>query len=149
MEVCCPSAIYTWATPRLIGGRCFSCFQIFYKWTAGISKVASCFLFLAIATPHMTGFKTACYVLIVYQGLLSLCAAVATVFQCGLDIESNYISTNNQSHCFPKPPFWYAHGALTIVSSMCMVTLPVWLFADITYKRKWSIACVMTALATA
>jgi hypothetical protein len=127
----------------------FFMFQIFYKWTAGISKVASCFLFLAIATPHMTRFKTACYVLIVYQGLLSLCAAVATVFQCGLDIESNYISTNNQSHYFPKPPFWYAHGALTIVSSMCMVTLPVWLFAEITYKRKWSIAGVMTALAIA
>ena len=29
MEVCCPSAIYTWATPRLIGGRCFSCFRSF------------------------------------------------------------------------------------------------------------------------
>lgn len=127
----------------------FFMFQIFYKWSAGISKVASCFLFPAIATPQMTKFKTACYVLIVYQGLPSLCAAVATVFQCGLDIESNYISTNNQSHCSPKPPFWYAHGALTIVCNMCMVKLPVWLFADITYKRKWSIAGVMTALAFA
>jgi hypothetical protein len=125
----------------------FFMFQIFYKWTAGISKVASCFLFLAIASPQMTRFKTACYILIVYQTLLSLFSAIATVFQCGLDIESNYISTNRQVHCFPKPPFWYAHGALTIVSSLCMVTLPVWLFSHITYKRKWSIATIMTALA--
>lgn len=103
--------------------------------------------------------------------ILGYCVAcsVATVFQCGTDFDSNWIHSHDQAsiaetdnsfpdmcrglltavqtHCFPKPPFWYIHAALNIISSVAMAVLPWWLFAGVTYKRKYIIGTMLSCLA--
>jgi hypothetical protein len=127
----------------------FFLYQIFYKFAAGISKIATCLLLLAISTPQMARFNLCCQIMILYIAGVSLSCSIATVFQCGLDIESNWIHTNRQTNCFPKPPFWYTHAALNIISSVVIAILPWWLFHYVTYSRKYIIATLMTILAIA
>lgn len=125
----------------------FYLYQIFYKFAAGISKVATCFLLLAISTPQMLYFNTCCLVMIVYIVGYSLSCSIATIFQCGMEFKSNWIHANDQSHCFYKPPFWYTHAALNISASVVIAILPWWLFHYVTYSRKYLIASLMTILA--
>ena len=97
----------------------------------------------------MVRFNLACQILIVFIAGYSVSCSIATVFQCGIDFRSNYIPTNDQKHCFYKPPFWYTHAGLNILASILIAILPWWLFYHITYKRKYLIATLMTMLALA
>ncbi|KAB8299941.1 hypothetical protein EYC80_000183 [Monilinia laxa] len=125
----------------------FYLYQIFYKFGVGLSKVATCLLLLAISTPNMKNFNRCCKMLIVYILAYSLSCSIVTAFQCGINFKSNWILGNDQSQCFYKPPFWFAHAALNILASIVVVALPWWLFSFVTYKRKYIIAMIMTLLA--
>jgi hypothetical protein len=126
----------------------FYLYQVFYKFAAGISKIATCLLLLAISTSskQMATFNWVCQVLVVYIAGYCIACSVATVFQCDLDFSSNWIHTKSQKHCFPKPPFWYTHAGLNIFATVIIALLPWWLFYYISYKRKYVVASLMTAL---
>lgn len=94
-----------------------------------MAKIASLFLFLAIATPDLHGFNIFCKSFIIYITLYSISTTLVTVFQCKLSFESNWNKMKDQSICFDQPPFWYAHGVINLTASFVMVFLPWWLFA--------------------
>ncbi len=119
---------------------------MFYKWGAGISKMATCFLLLAISTPCLVKFNRTCIILAFYVLAYSISCSLATVFQCGWDPRANWDHTLDQSACFYKPPFWFAHGALNIISIVTVGILPWWLFTHITFARKNFVATLMTVL---
>lgn len=85
--------------------------------------------------------------MIVYIAAYSLSCSLITAFQCGINFKSNWIIGNDQTQCFYKPPFWYAHACINILASVIVAGLPWWLFSFVTYKRKYTIAMIMTALA--
>ncbi|KAM3076816.1 hypothetical protein ACMFMG_003716 [Clarireedia jacksonii] len=127
----------------------FFLYQIIYKFGAGISKIATCLLLLAISIPQMKWFNRTCKGLILYILGYSISCSIVTVFQCGTQVQSNWVHTDDQSHCFYKPPFWYAHAGLNISTSIVIAALPWWLFYYITYKRKVTIGLIMSVLAIA
>ncbi|KAH8887856.1 hypothetical protein GQ53DRAFT_808816 [Thozetella sp. PMI_491] len=121
-------------------------YSVFYKWGAGISKMATCLLLLAIATPDMIRFKRFCIFICGYVLAYSISCSLATVFQCGGDPRANWDHSLDQSACFYKPPFWFAHGALNIIAIIIVGILPWWLFASINFARKMFVATLMTVL---
>jgi hypothetical protein len=123
-------------------------YSVFYKFGAGISKIATCFLLLAISTPtrELRLFNRVCLGLAAYVLVYSVACSLLTVFQCGPDPRANWIHSLDQSRCFYKPPFWYAHGALNLVAITATGVLPWWLFSKITYHRKRFVAGLMTLL---
>ncbi|KAI9646385.1 hypothetical protein NHQ30_004376 [Ciborinia camelliae] len=125
----------------------FYLYQIFYKFGVGLSKIATCLLLLAISTPHMKNFNRCCRIMIIYIAAYSLSCSIVTAFQCGINFKSNWIHSNDQSQCFYKPPFWFTHAGLNIFASVVVAVLPWWLFSFVTYKRKYTIAMIMTTLA--
>ncbi|KAM0195324.1 hypothetical protein ACHAPC_000516 [Botrytis cinerea] len=127
----------------------FYLYQIFYKAGCGLSKIATCLLLLAISTPHMKNFNICCKIMIIYIAGYSLSCSIVTAFQCGLDFKSNWIHSLRQTHCFYKPPFWFTHAGLNIFASIVVAVLPWWLFSHVQYKRKYTIALIMTILAIA
>jgi LRP1 type putative zinc finger protein len=127
----------------------FFLYQILYKFGAGISKIATCFLLLAISIPQMKWFNRTCKALILYITGYCVSCSIATIFQCGTHVRSNWVHTDDQSHCFSKPPFWYAHAGLNIFASVLIAALPWWLFYYVTYKRKVTIGLIMSALSIA
>ncbi|KAK9787694.1 putative Integral membrane protein [Seiridium cardinale] len=129
--------------------KAFFAYQIIYKICSGLAKIASLFLLLAISTPNMHGFNLFCKMFATYIGLYSISTTLVTVFQCGTNFASNWNRSLDQSHCFYQPPFWYAHGVINLTASFVMAFLPWWLFATITYKRKRTIASIMSFLALA
>ncbi|TGO50194.1 hypothetical protein BCON_0189g00180 [Botryotinia convoluta] len=122
---------------------------IFYKAGCGLSKIATCLLLLAISTPHMKNFNKCCKIMIIYIAGYSLSCSIVSAFQCGLDFKSNWIHSLRQTHCFYKPPFWFTHAGLNIFASIVVAALPWWLFSHVQYKRKYTIALIMTILALA
>lgn len=134
-----------------------------------MSKIATCFILLAIASPQMRQFIWVCRAMVAF--ILGYCVAcsIATVFQCGTHFDSNWIHSHDQAsilqaveyylvlqsifltviqtYCFSKPPFWYTHAALNIFSSIVMAVLPWWLFSAVTYKRKYIIGTMLSGLA--
>lgn len=106
----------------------FYIYQVLYKFASGIAKIATLLLLLAISTSQMRAFNMFCKCFATYIAAYCIATSIATVFQCGLDINSNWIMTNDQSHCFYKPPFWYAHAAINISATAVMAFLPWWLF---------------------
>lgn len=124
----------------------FYLYQVFYKFAAGISKIATCLLLLAISSNQMLLFNRFCQIMIVYIAGYCVACSIATVFHCGLDISSNWDHTKPQQHCFTNPPFWYIHAGLNIFASVIIAVLPWWLFYYISYKRKFVIATLMTML---
>ncbi|KAF7919973.1 uncharacterized protein EAE98_009207 [Botrytis deweyae] len=127
----------------------FYLYQIFYKAGCGLSKIATCLLLLAISTPHMKNFNKCCKIMIIYIAGYSLSCSIVSAFQCGLDFRSNWIHSLRQTHCFYKPPFWFTHAGLNIFASIVVAALPWWLFSHVQYKRKYTIALIMTTLALA
>ncbi|ESZ96060.1 hypothetical protein SBOR_3537 [Sclerotinia borealis F-4128] len=125
----------------------FYLYQIFYKFGAGLSKIATCLLLLAISTPQMKNFNRCCRIMIIYIAVYSISCSIVTAFQCGYNFKSNWIHGNDQSQCFYKPPFWFSHAGLNIFASIVVAGLPWWLFSFVTYKRKYTIAMIMTLLA--
>ncbi|ORY63467.1 uncharacterized protein BCR38DRAFT_228838 [Pseudomassariella vexata] len=129
--------------------KMFFIYQVLYKFCSAIAKMATVFLFLAISTPHKPNFNLVCKAFATYMGLYCLACSLVAVFQCGTKLESNWNKTVDQSHCFYLPPFWYAHAIINVSATLAMAILPWWLFAHISYKRKYAIATVMTVLALA
>ncbi|KAF7864350.1 uncharacterized protein EAF02_010318 [Botrytis sinoallii] len=127
----------------------FYLYQIFYKAGCGLSKIATCLLLLAISTPHMKNFNKCCKIMIIYIAGYSLSCSIVSAFQCGLDFKSNWTHSLRQTHCFYKPPFWFTHAGLNIFASIVVAALPWWLFSHVQYKRKYTIALIMTILALA
>ena len=121
-------------------------YSVFYKWGAGISKMATCFLLLAISTPAMVRFNRFTLSFALYILAYSIACSLATVWQCGWDPRANWDHNLDQSNCFYKPPFWYAHGALNIVAIVTVGILPWWLFSSISFARKNFVATLMTVL---
>jgi hypothetical protein len=121
-------------------------YSVFYKWSAGISKMATCFLLLAIATPIMVRFNLTCMIMSAYILGYSFSCSVATILQCGTNLRANWDKQLDQSHCFYMPPFWYIHGGLNLVAVIAVGILPWWLFSEVTFKRKYFIAGLMTLL---
>ncbi|KAK1762787.1 hypothetical protein QBC33DRAFT_573883 [Phialemonium atrogriseum] len=121
-------------------------YSVFYKWGAGISKMATCFLLLAISAPHMVAFNRFCLGMIAYILGYSISCSIATVFQCGSDPRANWDPSLDRKDCFYKPPFWFAHGGLNIVAIIATGTLPWWLFMKVTVRRRHWIATLMTIL---
>ena len=111
-------------------GMLFYVYQVLYKFLSGIAKIATLFLLLAISTRHMRGFNLFCKAFAVYIGLYCLATSVATVFQCGVNFDANWIKTKDQSKCFTLPPFWFTHAAINVSATAVMIFLPWWLFAS-------------------
>ena len=121
-------------------------YSVFYKWGAGISKMVTCFLLLAISAPHMVAFNRFCLGMIAYILGYSISCSIATVFQCGSDPRANWDPSLDRKDCFYKPPFWFAHGGLNTVAIIATGTLPWWLFMEVTVRRRHWIATLMTIL---
>lgn len=94
-----PLRMYTHTSPRVSTNgprQAFFLYQIVYKFASGISKIATCFILLAIASPHQTAFIYFCRGLVVFiLGYCVICSLV-TIFQCGTAFESNWIHSNDQ-----------------------------------------------------
>ncbi|KAK7995591.1 hypothetical protein PG990_014364 [Apiospora arundinis] len=127
--------------------KMFFIYQVLYKFTAAISKMASVFLLMAISAPQMRAFNMFCKIFAAYMGLYCIATSLVAVFQCGTNIESNWDKSQDQSKCFFLPPFWYLHAIIDMVAMVIMIGLPWWLFASIQYKRKNVIATIMSVLA--
>lgn len=148
----------------------FYVYQVLYKFVSGIAKIATLFLLLAISSAQMRVFNTFCKAFIIYIAAYCLACSLTTIFQCRTDFASNWDKTLPQGQCFTLPPFWYSHAAINVSATMVMIFLPWWLFSTLVllkttltnpnsvlrlteyrvqYKRKYAIAIIMSALATA
>lgn len=107
----------------------FYVYQVLYKFLSGIAKIATLFLLLAISMPQMRAFNLFCKVFAVYIAMYCLATSLATVFQCGTAISSNWTHAHDRSQCFELPPFWFAHAAINVSATAVMAILPWWLFS--------------------
>lgn len=101
-----------------------------YKFIVPIPKVATVFLFLAIAPPHLRAFIACCKMIAAYMALYGVATTLVAVFQCGPDVSVNWMSPGEPGVCIDLPAFWYAQFAVDISACVVMIGLPWWLFAS-------------------
>ncbi|KAK7964400.1 hypothetical protein PG988_011374 [Apiospora saccharicola] len=118
-----------------------------YKFFVPIPKIATVFLLLAIAPPHLRAFIATCKLVAAYMGLYCLATTLVAIFQCGPDVANNWLRMSTEVGCVDLPTFWYAQFAIDISACVIMIGLPWWLFASIQYRRKNVIATVLSTLA--
>ncbi|KAK2593719.1 hypothetical protein QQS21_008584 [Conoideocrella luteorostrata] len=128
--------------------KIFYVYQVVYKFVSGIAKIATLFLLLAISMVQMRVFNLFCKSFAAYIALYCIGTSVATIFQCGLYFRANW-SPDGKEHCIELPAFWFSHAAINVSATTVMAILPWWLFTNITYKRKHTIAIIMTLFALA
>jgi hypothetical protein len=107
----------------------FFIYQVLYKFVSGMAKIATLFLLLAISTPQMKAFNRFCKIFAAYIAAYCFACSIATIFQCGTSIRSNWNHSLDMSQCFTLPPFWYTHAAINISATIVMIFMPWWLFA--------------------
>ncbi|KAK8112522.1 hypothetical protein PG984_013048 [Apiospora sp. TS-2023a] len=118
-----------------------------YKFIVPIPKIATVFLFLAIAPPHLRAFIACCKMTAAYMVTYCVVTTFVAIFQCGPDVSINWLSPGKPGYCINLATFWTAQFAVDISACLIMVGLPWWLFASIQYKRKNVIATVLSTLA--
>ncbi|KAK8063252.1 hypothetical protein PG996_007904 [Apiospora saccharicola] len=118
-------------------------YTVLYKFFVPIPKIATVFLLLAIAPPHLRAFIATCKLVAAYMGLYCLATTLVAIFQCGPDVANNWLRMSTEVGCVDLPTFWYAQFAIDISACVIMIGLPWWLFAS----RKNVIATVLSTLA--
>ncbi|KAK7934627.1 hypothetical protein PG985_000122 [Apiospora marii] len=123
--------------------------SILYKFIVPIPKIATVFLFLAIAPPHLRAFIACCKMMAAYMVLYCLVTTFAAIFQCGPNVSINWMNPGEPGTCIDLVTFWYAQFAIDISACVMMIGLPWWLFASETILASTSLWLLVRILTEA
>ncbi|KAE8154997.1 hypothetical protein BDV25DRAFT_170321 [Aspergillus avenaceus] len=95
--------------------------HIIYTVISGLIKLSICLLYLRL----FPNIRRTTLGTIAFITAMSIAIILATIFQCSpIDAVYNITKYENYS-CFPSIPFWYATAALSLVTDIWILLLPI------------------------
>lgn len=95
--------------------------HIFYTLISGLIKASICLLYLRL----FPNIRNIILCTIVFITAMTVAIILATIFQCS-PIDAVYNEDKYEHYtCFPSIPFWYATAALSLVTDILILVLPL------------------------
>lgn len=95
--------------------------HIIYTLISGLIKVSICLLYLRV----FPNIRVICLGTIAFVTAMSVAIILATIFQCS-PIDAVYNEQKYENYtCFASIPFWYATAALSLVTDIWILLLPL------------------------
>ncbi|KAJ5528767.1 hypothetical protein N7527_002160 [Penicillium freii] len=95
--------------------------HIIYTLISGLIKVSICLLYLRV----FPNIRKVCLATIAFVTAMSVAIILATIFQCS-PVDAVYDEEKYEHYtCFASIPFWYATAALSLVTDIWILLLPL------------------------
>ena len=95
--------------------------HIIYTLISGLIKVSICLLYLRV----FPNIRIICLATIAFVTAMSVAIILATIFQCS-PVDAVYDEQKYKHYtCFASIPFWYATAALSLVTDIWILLLPL------------------------